>query len=192
MKLTISIIYGSVRSDRHGIAAAKYLEKKLLEREITVHFIDPLVFILPLLDKMYKEYAAGTAPENMQIISDYLKDSDGFLVVTGEYNHSLPPALKNILDHFQREYYFKPSAIASYSAGSFGGVRAAEHLRSVLGELGTPSISSILPFPLIGSLFGDVLTPKNERIESATNRFLDEFVWYTEAFKKQRETGVPY
>jgi len=192
MKLTISIIYGSVRTDRQGILAAKYLEKKLNERGIKVHFIDPMVFKLPLLDKMYKEYAPGTAPENMQIISDYFIDSDGFLVVTGEYNHSLPPALKNTLDHFQREYYFKPSAIASYSSGSFGGVRAAEHLRSVLAELGMPSISSSLPFPLIGSMFGDDLTPKNERTESSTKRFLDEFVWYTEAFRKQRETGVPY
>ncbi len=192
MKLTISIIYGSVRTDRQGILAAKYLEKKLLERDITVHFIDPLEYKLPLLDKMFKEFAPGKAPEAMQIISDYFKDSDGFLVVTGEYNHSIPPALKNTLDHFQREYYFKPSAIASYSVGSFGGVRAAEHLRSVLGELGMPSISSILPFPLIGSLFGDDLTPKNERTESSTKRFIDEFVWYTEAFKKQRETGLPY
>ena len=62
---------------------------------------------------MYKEYAKGTAPEPMETISAKLNDSDGFLLVTGEYNHSIPPALKNMLDHFQREYYFKPSAIAS-------------------------------------------------------------------------------
>ena len=192
MKLTISIIYGSVRTDRQGILAAKYLEKKLIERGIKVHFVDPLEYKLPLLDKMYKEFAPGTAPENMQIISDYLTDSDGFLVVTGEYNHSIPPALTNLLDHFQKEYYFKPSAIASYSIGSFGGVRAAVHLRVILGELGMPAISSMLPFPLIGNLFNDDLIPKNERIESSTNRFIDEFVWYTEAFKRQRETGVPY
>ena len=104
----------------------------------------------------------------------------------------MPPALTNLLDHFQKEYYFKPSAIASYSIGSFGGVRAAVHLRVILGELGMPAISSMLPFPLIGNLFNDDLIPKNERIESSTNRFIDEFVWYTEAFKRQRETGVPY
>ncbi len=192
MKLTISIIYGSVRTNRQGILAAKYLEKKLNERGIKVHFIDPLEYKLPLLDKMYKEFAPGTAPEAMQIISNYLKDSDGFLVVTGEYNHSIPPALTNLLDHFQKEYYFKPSAIASYSVGSFGGVRAAVHLRVILGELGMPAISSMLPFPLIGNSFNDDLTPKNERTESSTKRFIDEFVWYTEALRKQRETGVPY
>ncbi len=192
MELTFSIIYGSVRSDRQGIFVAKYLEKKLIERDIKVHFIDPMEYQLPLLDKMHKEFAPGTAPETMEILSGFYKASDGFLVVTGEYNHSVPPALKNMLDHFQREYYFKPSAIASYSVGSFGGVRAADHLRIILGELGMPAISSMLPFPSIGDLFNDDLTLKNNRIESSTARFIDEFIWYAEAFKTQRQSGTPY
>jgi len=192
MELTISIIYGSVRSDRQGIKVAKFLEKMLKERKINVHLIDPLEYELPLLDKMYKEYAPGTAPEPMEKLAELLNGSDGFLIVTGEYNHSIPPALKNLLDHFQGEYYFKPSAIASYSAGSFGGVRAAVHLRVILGELGMPAISSMLPFPLIGNLFDEDLTPKNEFIGPSASRFLDEFSWYAEAFKNQREKGVPY
>ncbi len=192
MELTISIIYGSVRSDRQGIKVAKYLEKILKERKINVHLIDPLEYELPLLDKMYKEYAPGRAPEPMKKLAELLGGSDGFLIVTGEYNHSTPPALKNLLDHFQGEYYFKPSAIASYSVGSFGGVRAAVHLRVILGELGMPAISSMLPFPLIGNLFDEELTPKNEFIGPSTSRFLDEFSWYAEAFKNQREKGVPY
>jgi NAD(P)H-dependent FMN reductase len=175
-----------------GIKAAKYLENKLLERGIKVHFIDPLEYKLPLLDKMYKEYPKGSAPEPMETIAGILNDSDGFLIVTGEYNHSIPPALKNMLDHFQREYYFKPSAIASYSAGSFGGVRAAVHLRVVAGELGMPAISSMLPFPVIGNLFDENLKPLNDRIDSSTSRFLDEFVWYINAFKNERANGMPY
>ncbi len=192
MNLSISIIYGSVRTDRQGIKAAKYLEKKLLERNISLHFIDPLKYQLPLLDKMYKEYQPGEAPDAMEKLAHLFKSSDGFLIVTGEYNHSIPPALKNLLDHFQSEYFFKASAIASYSAGSFGGVRAAVHLRVILGELGMPAISSILPFPIIGDLFDSNLKPKNDRIESSTTRFLDEFIWYVEAFKRQRDISVPY
>jgi NAD(P)H-dependent FMN reductase len=192
MGLTISLVYGSVRSDRQGIKAAKYLEKKLKERDIQVHFVDPVKYQLPLLDKMYKEYASGTAPETMEKLAQLFNASDGFLIVTGEYNHSIPPALKNLLDHFQQEYFFKPSAIASYSAGSFGGVRAAVHLRVILGELGMPAISSMLPFPEIGNLFDTNLVPKTRHMESSTARFLDEFVWYLEAFRKQREIRMPY
>jgi NAD(P)H-dependent FMN reductase len=192
MSLTISVIYGSVRSDRQGIKVARFLEQKLIERGIKVHFIDPLEYTLPLLDKMYKEYEPGKAPQPMEKLSNLLRESDGFLVVTGEYNHSVPPALSNLLDHFQTEYYFKPSAIASYSSGSFGGVRAAVHLRALLGELGMPAISSILPFPAIGNLFAEDSNTTDERVLRSTSRFLDEFNWYAEAFKNQRLKGVPY
>jgi len=192
MELTISVIYGSVRSDRQGIKVARFLEQKLIERGIKVHFIDPLEYTLPLLDKMYKEYEPGKAPQPMEKLSNILSESDGFLVVTGEYNHSVPPALSNLLDHFQTEYYFKPSAIASYSVGSFGGVRAAVHLRVILGELGMPAISSILPFPAIGNVFVENSNVTDERILRSTSRFLDEFKWYAEAFQNQRLKGVPY
>lgn len=192
MELTISIIYGSVRTERRGIKVAKYLESELIKRGLKVHFIDPLEYKLPLLDKMYKEFEPGEAPKAMSRLSDLLTESDGFLIVTGEYNHSVPPALKNLLDHFQREYYFKPSAIASYSKGSFGGVRAAVHLPVIMGELGSPAISSMLPFPSVDNLFDENLAPKNDRIVTSTARFIDELVWYAEAFKNQRKLGTPY
>jgi NAD(P)H-dependent FMN reductase len=190
--ITISLIYGSVRTERQGIKAARYLEKKLHERNIQVYFIDPLEYKLPILDKMYKEYEQGKAPENMEKLAQKFKSSDGFLIVTGEYNHSIPPALKNLLDHFQTEYYFKPSAIASYSAGNFGGVRSAVHLRVILGELGMPAISSMLPFPVIGNLFDKNLVPQNKYTEPSTNKFIEEFVWYMEAFQEKRLQGTPY
>ena len=192
MELVFSLIYGSVRTERKGINAARFLERKLKERNHEVHFIDPLEYQLPLLDKMHKEFVPGQAPGIMEKLSKILDGSDGFLIVTGEYNHSIPPALKNLLDHFQREYFFKPSAIASYSGGSFGGVRAAVHLRVVTGELGMPSISSMLPFPDIANAFDNKLNPVNNRIALSTQRFLDEFEWYTHALKKHRLEGTPY
>ncbi len=189
MNYSISLLYGSVRSDRQGIKAAKYIYNKLVERKHKVYFIDVKEYDLPMLDYMYKEYPAGKAPGDMEEIAEMLRKSDGFMVVTGEYNHSIPPALKNLLDHYQKEYLFKPSAIASYSAGSFGGVRSATHLRVILGELGTPAISSIQPFPKVQDSFDEDSKPLNERIEPSTHRFLEEFEWYLEAFKNQRDLG---
>jgi len=192
MSLKVAIIYGSVRSARQGIKAAKYLNRKLKERGIEASLIDPMEYKLPLLDKMYKEYNAGEAPSAMQEVHDIFAGADGFLIVSGEYNHSIPPALKNILDHFQSEYLFKPGAIASYSAGMFGGMRVAVHLRAVLAELGMLSISSIQPFPKVQDNIDDEGNPKNEFIEPSTNRFLDEFEWYLKALKTAREKGKPF
>jgi len=192
MRPTISIIYGSVREDRQGIKAARYVEKRLRKRDAVVHFIDPLEYKLPLLEKMYKLYEKGEAPGRMEELSGILNGSDGILIVTGEYNHSVPPALKNLLDHFQHEYYFKPAAISSYSGGPFGGVRAAVHMRQILGELGMATISTTLPFPKVNNLFDDNLEPKNDIVEPSTKQFLDEFFWYIEAFMTQREKGLPF
>lgn len=192
MSYNVALIYGSVRSTRQGIRAAYYLKKKLEARSIQVDLIDPLEYSLPLLDKMYKEYDTGQAPENMGKVANIFAHADGFLILSGEYNHSVPPALKNILDHFQSEYLFKPAAIAGYSAGIFGGMRVAMHLRALLGELGMLSISSILPFPKISSSLDEQGNPQNEHIEPSTERFLDEFEWYLEALKKQRAKGTPF
>jgi NAD(P)H-dependent FMN reductase len=192
MKLHVSIIYGSVRSERQGIKAALFFQKKLKKLDIDYTLIDPLKSNLPLLDKMQKEYSPGEAPDQMEAISKVLEQSDGFLLVSGEYNHSIPPALKNLLDHFQREYFFKPSAIVSYSAGSFGGVRAAVHLRAILAELGTPSISSMFPIPYIQKAFDESGNTTNTIYEEKSKRFLDEFKWYIRALKEARNKGIPY
>ncbi len=194
MKFHTTLLYGSVRHHRQGIKGARFLETQLKERGHDVTLIDPMEsqYQLPFLDKMYKEFQQGEAPENMERIAEHLRNSDGFVVVTAEYNHSLPPALKNLLDHFQEEYLFKPSAIACYSAGSFGGVRAAVHLRAVLGELGTPSISSMFPMPQVGKAFLEDGTPQEEAYYRRADRFLKELEWYEEALKQQREKGTPF
>lgn len=192
MKYTICLIYGSVRFERKGIKAANYMRSKLEEMGYLVHFIDPREYQLPFLDKMYKEIPQGSAPEVMEEIAEKLRSSDGFIIVTGEYNHSIPPALKNLLDHFQQEYYFKPSAIVSYSGGYFGGVRAAVQLRAILAELGMSSIPSVLSVPFVQDAFDKDDQPVNDIINRSAKRFLNEFEWYLEALKLQREKGTPH
>ena len=144
MTYAITVLYGSVRRDRQGIRAARFVEQQIESRGHTPTLIDALAVELPLLDRMYKEYDAGQAPANLESMARVLKASDGFIVVSGEYNHGIPPALKNMLDHFLEEWFWRPSAIASYSQGSYGGVRAAMQLRMTLAELGMPSISPLL------------------------------------------------
>jgi NAD(P)H-dependent FMN reductase len=114
------------------------------------------------------------------------------LAVTPEYNHSVSAAMKNTLDYFLEEYYFKPSAIVSYSPGGFGGVNAAQHLRDIFAELGAPSISSSFPISRVHEVFDDNGKLIDERYNKRVIRFLEEFEWYTEAFKNQRAKGTPY
>ncbi|MHC4471361.1 MAG: NADPH-dependent FMN reductase [Planctomycetota bacterium] len=189
--MRIAVIYGSVRSDRQGIKAARYIERKLAERSHDVTLVDPREHALPMLDRMYKEYAAGEAPPALEGLAGILREADGYVVVSAEYNHSIPPPLSNLLDHFMEEYFFKPSAIVCYSAGAYGGVRAAMQLRAMLPEIGTPSIPSVFPVPKVQE-FGEDGTPPDPKYDKRVKRFLDEFEWYLEAMKAQREKGLPY
>ena len=131
----IALIVGSVRRDRQGIKVARWMEEKLKNRNHTVFFIDPLELDLPLLDRMYKEMIDPS--EKMKSLRNKINGAEGYLAVTPEYNRSTSSAMKNTLDYFLEEYYFKPSAIVSYSPGMFGGVNAAQQLRLIFAELGS-------------------------------------------------------
>ncbi|MBE7204037.1 MAG: NAD(P)H-dependent oxidoreductase [Parafilimonas terrae] len=192
MTLTVPVILGSVRSDRIGIRAARFLTSKLQARGHAAPLVDPAELKLPLLDRMYKEYPAGTAPEPLERLAALYRGSDAFLIVSAEYNHGVPPALSNTLDHFLEEYYWRPSAICCYSAGQFGGVRAAMPLRAMLAEMGMPSIPSLLPIPRLQKAIDDAGTPAEPWLERSADRFLDELEWYAEALRTRRAQGTPY
>ncbi len=186
----IALFVGSVRRDRQGIKVARWIEEKLTARGHTVYFIDPLELNLPLLDRMYKEME--NPPSKLRGLQNKIKNAEGYLAMTPEYNHSTSAAMKNTLDYFLEEYFFKPSAIVSYSAGSFGGVNAAQHLRLIFAELGAPSISSSFAISRVREAFDDTGKWVQGQNNKKITKFLDEFEWYIEAFKNQRLKGVPY
>jgi NAD(P)H-dependent FMN reductase len=189
-ELKTVVLYGSARRDRQGIKAARFVVRQLEKRDHDVTLVDSATYKLPMLDWMYKEYEPGQAPEAMQRVAELLSAADGFVVVSGEYNHSIPAALKNLLDHFQSEYHYKPSGIVTYSAGPFGGVRALADLRAILAELGTPSIPTAFPISDIRAAFDD----EGNSLETSYDRrivaFLDEFEWYANALRRARDHGI--
>ncbi len=191
MGLVVPVLLGSVRSDRQGIKAARFLCRLLEARGHEAVLVDPMVLRLPLLDRMYKEYAPGEAPAALADLAALYRRADGFALVSAEYNQSVPPALKNLLDHFLEEYFWRPSAILSYSAGRFGGVRAAVALRPILGELGMPSIPSILAIPSIGTALDEEGRAAEPWLDRAADRFLAEFAWYAEALAAHRRVAPP-
>lgn len=187
MSLRIVVFYGSTRSSRQGIRAARFIAGQCRARGHDVALIDPLEYPLPLLDKMYKEYTPDTLPAVLQRLAELIKPADAYIVVSGEYNHTVPPALSNLLDHFLEEYFGKPSAIVCYSAGAFGGVRAAMTLRAMLAELGMSSIPSLLPVPRVQSAFDEAGRPCDDAWADRAGKFVTELEWYAEALKGARE-----
>jgi len=192
MSLEIAVVYGSVRSNRQGIKAARFIVNQLKSRGHAPTLVDPLKYKLPLLDKMYKEYSKGKAPKNLEKLSKIFTQSDAVIVVSAEYNHTIPPALSNILDHFMKEYFFKPSGIVTYSAGTFGGVRAAMTLRVLLPEIGMPTIPTTFPISKVQSSFDDSGKDLTGDYERRIKKFLDELEWYANAMKAARKKGLPY
>lgn len=186
-----AVIYGSVRSHRQGIRAARFIAEQLRRREHDVHFVDPLEYRLPLLERRFSEYEPGEAPAAMVKLSALFQSCDALVFVTGEYNHGVPPALKNLIDHFASEYKWRVAAIASYSAGGFGGIRAALQLRTVLSALGLITLPRVFPMSTVHKSFseeGDALDAAYvERIPG----FLEELEWYAQALSDARARGVP-
>src|SRR6476661_1658079 len=140
----ILVFYGSYRFDRMGIRLADYVVSRLVARGVDAELIDAKAVGLPILERMYKEYPAGAAPAPMQELAQKIRAADGFVFVTGEYNWGMQPGLKNLTDHFLEEWFWRPAAIASYSAGRFAGARAGLLWHGTLSEMGMIVISSII------------------------------------------------
>jgi NAD(P)H-dependent FMN reductase len=181
-----------VREARAGIRLVYFLDATLRRRGHRTTVVDPAEHRLPLLDRMYKECEHGTAPRVLEELAHIYQRTDAFAVVSGEYNHGIPPALKNLLDHFLEEYFWRPSAIVCYSAGAFGGVRAAMQLRAMLCELGMPSISSLFPIPKIQDTLAGDGQPSDPALNRRFERYAAELEWYAEALQARRLQGVPY
>jgi NAD(P)H-dependent FMN reductase len=192
----ILIFYGSYRSDRQGIRFADYLVRGFDERGASAELIDAKALDLPMLDRMYKEYLEGSAPAALKELAGKIRSADAFVFVTGEYNWGVQPGLKNLTDHFLEEWYWRPAAIASYSAGRFAGARAGLAWHGILSEMGMVVVSSTLAVGSIGHAFDGAGQPVGDggaALARAFPRFADDLAWWTQAARSQRErTKPPY
>jgi NAD(P)H-dependent FMN reductase len=190
----ILVFYGSYRSDRMGIRLANYAVSALIARGNDVELIDAKALGLPMLDRMYKEYAPGTAPAALEALAGKIKTADAFVFVTGEYNWGPQPGLKNLTDHFLEEWFWRPAAILSYSAGRIGGARSNLTWHGILSEMGMVVISSTITVGPISEALDESATPQGAagaQLHRAFPRFADDLAWWTEAAKRQRGVRQP-
>lgn len=190
----VLIFYGSYRSDRQGIRLAEWLVRAFADRGAEPELVDAKVLDLPMLDRMFKEYPDGEAPPNLRELAEKIKAADAFVFVAGEYNWGVQPGLKNLTDHFLEEWYWRPAAIVSYSAGRFAGARAGLAWHGTLSEMGMVVVSSTIAVGGIGSAFDEQGEPKGESGAALTRafpRFADDLAWWSQAARAQRDKVAP-
>jgi NAD(P)H-dependent FMN reductase len=190
----ILVFYGSYRSDRMGIRLAHFVVEGFRARGDDVELIDAKEVGLPILDRMYKEYRKGEAPAVLEKLAGQIRDADGFVFITGEYNWGVQPGLKNLTDHFLEEWFWRPAAIASYSAGRFAGARAAIAWHGTLSEMGMVVVSSTISAGPIAQSLSEDGKPTGDggkALASAFPRFADDFTWWVEAAKAQHARKEP-
>src|SRR6202045_2384035 len=190
----ILVFYGSYRSDRIGIRLAQFVVERLRRRGEDVELIDAKAINLPMLDRMYKEYPKGEAPAVLEELAKKIRAADGFVFVTGEYNWGVQPGLKNLTDHFLEEWFWRPAAIVSYSAGRLSGARAATAWHGTLSEMGMVIVSSTIavgPISQTLSAQGEPVGEAGKALDASFPRFADDLMWWVEAAKEQRQRKQP-
>lgn len=184
--LKTGIIIGSTRPGRNAEQVAKWVYDFASKRnDAEYELVDLKDYHLPLLDEAYPASFGQYSNEHTKTWAEKIKSLDAFIFVNGEYNHSIPAALKNALDYLYAEWNNKAAGFVSY--GSAGGARAVEHLRLILSELQVAHVRT----QVLLSLFTDfenfsVFKPAPLHSDNL-NTMLDQLNSWGNALKRLRE-----
>jgi NAD(P)H-dependent FMN reductase len=189
-KPKIAVIIGSIRPNRFGDKPAKWIFDHAKARaDIDVELVDLKDYDLPLFNAPASDaWMPATNPEAIRW-QNKLKEFDGYIFVTAEYNRSIPGALKNAIDHAYAPFVRKAAAYVGY--GSVGGARAIEHLRGVSIELQMAPVRQGIHIG--GSDFMPIMMGQKSWDDTKGNfdayvpDLLDNLVWWTNATKTARE-----
>ncbi len=188
----IKIIAGSTRPGRFNIQPATWIYTlaqayTATHPDIHVELLDLEQFNLPLLDESQPASNGVYEHEHTKAWAAKIADADAFIIVTPEYNHSVPGALKNAIDFLSAEWENKPVSFISYG-GLAGGSRSVEHLRGIAGELHMFDLRNQIMFP---NYWGD-LNEKgeyqfNDRHAKSGESMIKELAFWGEVMKSARE-----
>ena len=181
----IQIIVGSTRPNRIGKGVADWVYAQAQKRDdLEVELVDIADYNLPLLDEPMPASMGNYAQEHTKKWAAKIAEADGYIFVTPEYNHSVSGALKNAIDYVYAEWNNKAAGIVSY--GSTGGVRAAEHLRGILGEIQIADVREHLALFLATDFENYSAFKPNDMHEQKLNKSLDQLVTWAAALKNVR------
>jgi NAD(P)H-dependent FMN reductase len=120
-----------------------------------------------------------------------VKEADAYLVITPEYNHSVPGVLKNAIDSIFVSFAFrnKPLVAVGYSGGISGGVRAIEHLAQIAIEAEMVPLRTSVVIPQVVEAFDDLGEPINPVTDISLRTALDDLAWWSAALARARADG---
>ena len=175
--------------DRVAKACIECLTRRFGDNDFEL--VDALDYPLNTVFKPHFSYSKSQVPTALEQLAQKIKESDGYIMISPEYNHSMSPALANLLNHFGSSLFsYKPSAIVTYSAGQWGGMRAAVGLRSFLSELGCLSVSSMIHVPKAQDVFTEAGGMKEGQAQDAWfgyfSQTFSQLIWWAEATHQHR------
>ena len=183
--LHIAVIVGSTREGRMAPVIARWFAGQAAVRDdITCDVIDLAELELPPVLRARRDRAT-------QAYAERIAAADAYVVVTPEYNHGYPAALKHAIDLCHREWRGKATGFVSYG-GMSGGLRAVEQLRQVFAELHVATVRDGVSFHLVGGRFDDHGQPHDAAsVNQAAQVMLDELVWWGRALRAARRADLP-
>ncbi|KAH9253766.1 hypothetical protein BASA81_008384 [Batrachochytrium salamandrivorans] len=190
-KLRTMVIMGSTRAGRNGDRVGKFFKQIAQARTaVQLDYVDLLDENLPLMDNAIAYTPADKVTPQLQGLAKRVAEAEAFVLISPEYNHSMSPALVNFFESLPlTSYGYKPAAIAVYSMGPFGGVRAAMQMRALTGELGCTAINKLFAAPVVHTSLdvdGKPVGDNGKLLVNLANQQFDQLEWVAEALKNHR------
>lgn len=180
---------------RVALACLQFLKTRYEDHQFEL--VDALDYPLDHVFKPHFAYPKSRAPEGLDALADKIESADGYIMISPEYNHSLSPALAHLLNHFGSSLFaYKPSAIVTYSAGQWGGMRAAIAMRTFLAELGCLPVSAMIHVPRAQEVFTEDGGPQQEVKMDGwfdyLGRTFNQLIWWAQATSEHRSRVDPH
>jgi NAD(P)H-dependent FMN reductase len=192
----LHIIIGSTRPGRAADLVAPWvIERAGHHGGFDVEVLDLRDWALPMFTETFETIGDFNNPTYSSPVvrswNQKIAEADAFLVITPEYNHSVPAVLKNAIDSVFLSFAFrnKPIAAVGYSGGIAGGVRAIEHLAQIAVEAEMMPLRTMTVFPQVFQAFTTEHQPVNPVAEISLRIALDDLKWWSETLEKARANG---
>jgi NAD(P)H-dependent FMN reductase len=181
------IVIGSTRPGRSGLPIAEWFAGRARgDGRFDVDVADLAEHDLPLLDEPHHPRLGRYTRQHTRDWSAPVEAADAVVLVTPEYNHGYPAALKNALDYLHREWNHKPVGFVSYG-GVAAGTRAVQQLKPVVGALKMVAIMEAVNIPFHAQRIGDDgRFTADEILGQAADAMLDELVRVEAALRPLR------